>query len=147
MSHHRQSRIGVAAARPAFTLIEILVVLVFVGILAGLAYPKINAVQQSIELESAAQQVMRDLNLTQVRAVKENRTVSFTKLSATQYRIGTGETRELPSRLQFGSLTPGAIQFASFGPPLTGPATVDIQNTKGKTRRVSLNASGMATLQ
>ena len=134
-------------ARSAFTLTEVLIVLAIVGVLAALAFPKARAIQESIELESGAQQVMRDLNLTQVRAIKENRTVSFLRLSASQYQIGTGEIRELPSRLRFGSVTPAEIQFASFGPPPTGPATLDIETVTGRTRYITLNASGYASLQ
>lgn len=133
--------------RLAFTLLEVLIVLAIVGILAALAFPKAAAIQESIQLESGAQQVMRDLNLTQVRAVKENRTVSFVRLGASQYQIGTGEVRELPSKLQFGSATPAEIQFASFGPPPTGPATLDIETKTGRKRYITLNASGYASLQ
>lgn len=134
--------------RLGFTFIEVLIVLTIVGILAGLAMPKAAAIQESIELESAAQRVMRELNLTQVRAIKENRTVAFLRVSPTAYRIGAaGELRELPENIQFGSATPAQIQFASFGPPLTGQATLEIESARGRKRYVVLNASGYASLQ
>jgi type II secretion system protein H len=136
-----------ANIRSGFTLIELLVVVTFVGILAGLAFPKAAEIQESMALESGAQQVMRELNLAQVRAIKENRSVGFIRLDEKSYRIGTGETRELPDNLEFGSATPGEIRFASFGPPLTGPASLEIASIHGRKRYVVLNSSGYASLQ
>ena len=128
------------------TLIEVMLVLSVVGILAGVALPKAAAIQQSIALESGAQQLIREMNLAQVRAIKENRTVPFAFTSSTHYRIGADQPRELPSKLHFGT-TPAAIQFASFGPPLTGPATVRVESSTGKYRVIALTSNGYVTLQ
>jgi prepilin-type N-terminal cleavage/methylation domain-containing protein len=136
-----------ARARSGITLIEVVMVIAIIGIIVTWAFPKAAEIRESIELESGAQQVIRDLHLTQMRAIKENRTVSFFRVGSSQYQIGVGETRDLPSRLQFGSATPAEIQFASFGPPPTGPATLDIENAKGRKRYIVLNASGFASLQ
>jgi type II secretion system protein H len=136
-----------ANVRSGFTLIELLVVVTMVGIIAGLAFPKAAKIQESMALESGAQQVMRELNLAQVRAIKENRSVGFIRLDEKTYRIGAGETRELPDNLEFGSGTPAEIRFASFGPPLTGPASVEIASIHGRKRYVVLNSSGYASLQ
>lgn len=132
--------------RDGMTLIEILVVLSMVGILAGVALPKAAAIQESIELESGAQQLIREMNLAHVRAIKANRTVTFAFESNKEYRIGDDAPRPLPGQLHFPSVPP-AIQFASFGPPLTGPATVVIASAKGRTRSIVLNSSGYVSLQ
>ena len=128
------------------TLIEVLVVVSMVGILAGVALPKAAGIQESIALESGAQELMRQMNLAQVRAIKENRTVPFAFASSTEYQIGDAEPRSLPEKLHFSS-TPPAIQFASFGPPLTGPATILVAASTGRTRAVVVNASGHVSLQ
>lgn len=133
--------------RSGLTLIELLIVVTMVGIVAGVAFPKIAKIQESMALESGAQQVMRELNLAQVRAIKENRSVGFIRVNEKTYRIGTGETRDLPDNLAFGSATPAEIRFASFGPPLTGPASVEIASVHGRKRYVVLNSSGYASLQ
>jgi prepilin-type N-terminal cleavage/methylation domain-containing protein len=132
--------------RSGMTLIEVMVVVSAVGILAGVALPKAAAIQESIALESAAQQLMREMNLAQVRAIKENRTIPFAFTSATQYQIAADQPHALPSKLHFGT-TPAAIQFASFGPPLTGPVTVRVESNTGKYRVVALNANGYVSLQ
>lgn len=132
--------------RRGITLIEVLVVLAMVAILVGFALPKAAAIQESIALESGAQQVVRELNLAQVRAIKENRTVSFVFESETVYRIGTGEARPLPSSLRFYSAPP-EIQFASFGPPVSGPVTLTLASSTGRTRSIVMNATGYVTLQ
>ena len=133
-------------AQRGMTLIEVMIVLSIVGIVVGMALPKAAAIQESMQLESGAQQLMRELNLAQVRAIKENRTVSFVFESDSVYRIGTGEARPLPGSLRFGSV-PSPIQFASFGPPLSGPATIQIVSPKGRARSLALNSSGYVTLQ
>jgi type II secretion system protein H len=144
---NQSGHFDLAHFRSGFTLIELLVVVTMVGIAAGIALPKAAEIQESMALESGAQQIMRELNLAQVRAIKENRTVGFIRLDERSYRIGTGETRELPENLEFGSATPGEIRFASFGPPLTGPASLEIASVHGRKRYVVLNSSGYASLQ
>lgn len=133
-------------AQRGMTLVEVLVVLTMVGILAGVALPKASAIQESMELESGAQQLMRELSLAQVRAIKENRTVAFAFESEKEYRIGNEYPRALPGSLRFAS-SPAPIQFASFGPPISGPATVAIASTSGRMRYVVLNGAGLVTLQ
>src|SRR5688500_16839456 len=108
------------SSRHGMTLIEVMLVVSIVGIVAGAALPKAAAILESMALESGAQQLIREMNLAQVRAIKENRTVVFGFASETEYQIGNDGPRPLPGSLRFGSV-PAAIQFASFGPPLTGP--------------------------
>ncbi len=133
-------------AQRGMTLIEVLVAITIVAILTGVALPKAAAIQESIELESGAQQLMRELNLAQVRAIKENRTVVFAFEGDTEYRVDTDAPRPLPGALRFGA-APSQIQFASFGPPPTGPAAVQLASPRGRTRSVMVNASGFVTLQ
>lgn len=132
--------------RCGMTLIEVLVVVALIAILIGVVLPKAAAIQESIELESGAQHLMRELNAAQVRAVKENRTVVFGFEDDDAYRIGADAARPLPGSLKFGS-APSEIRFASFGPLLTGPATIQIASPRGRTRSVMVNASGHVTLQ
>lgn len=66
-----------ARTKSAFTLVEILVVLVIIGIIAAFAAPAMNAVLKSSKMTTAADQIMRDLNLARQTAIKDNAPVEF----------------------------------------------------------------------
>jgi prepilin-type N-terminal cleavage/methylation domain-containing protein len=137
-----------AGSRRGMSAIETLVVLAMIGVLTAIAFPKIVTIRQQMELSSSADQVLRELNLVQMRAVKESRAISFYRLNSRDYRIGDTEMRQLPSGVSFGAGTPAEIRFASFGPLITGPAAVELEAVQiNKKKRVVLNASGFAKVQ
>ena len=71
------------------SLIELLVVLVIVGILAGFGVPEYGRFAAKSRVRSAATDLMQNMRLTRTMAIKENRTyiITFTPASNT-YSIG-----------------------------------------------------------
>jgi len=61
----------------AFTLVEILVVLVIIGIIAAFAGPAMNAILKSSKMTTAADQLVRELSLARQVAVRDNSPVEF----------------------------------------------------------------------
>jgi len=79
MSHsYRQNRFG-------FTLLELMIVLIIMGIILGLAMPNILQMYRRHEVKAAAQQVRAELAEARVNAVEQGETYLF------RFRPGTGE--------------------------------------------------------
>jgi len=126
------------------TLMEVLLVLSIIGIVMAIALPRIVAIRNALTLDAAAQEVVAQLNLSRSEAIRRNVAVSFVKISASQFRVGTLTQRDLPGGVTFGTSTPDSVRFASFGPPSTGAATLALQ-IGSRTRNVRVNAAGYAS--
>ncbi len=132
--------------RGGFTLVELMTCLVIMSVIAGMAFPRFAEARRAMSLDSAAQQLMRDLHLAQTEATKRNQTVSVRWLASDQYQIDSLAVRELDKGVRFATGTPLIVSFASFGPLVTGAATFDLElGTHHK--RVHVNAAGFVTLQ
>lgn len=59
------------------TLIELLIVLVLLGLLAGLAVPSLTRLAASLRSQGALDRLVADLNLARILAVREGRTVEL----------------------------------------------------------------------
>ena len=113
-----------------FTLPEVLVTIIILGILAGIAFPSFFSVIESRRVDTATNQMVGDLRLAHSKASSRLTTyrVCFPSNSQT-YKIGlqttTGacaaspplETRTLPAGTQTGTapVTPAAIAFCADG--------------------------------
>lgn len=82
-----------------FTLIEILVVLVVVGLLAGIAIPNLQKVVQRIEISSQRQAVIGELAGLGYRAYVTGQPISLGK-KAGNSRPGENDPLHLPDRWQ-----------------------------------------------
>jgi type II secretory pathway pseudopilin PulG len=127
------------------TLVELLVVLAMVGAIMVVAMPSITKFRQRMRLDSAAYELVGDLQLAQVEAVKRNQSLQVTLMGTTQYQIDSIGTRTLTDGVEFYS-APVAVRFAAFGPPVTGPATY-ILKLGSRQKSVVLSASGQARVQ
>ncbi len=114
--------------RGGFTLIEMLIVVVLLGIMSSIAMPKFWQYRQAWKLESGGQQIIGDLQRARIAAIKRNRTVFLRKTGSSAYEIRYMGNRTLPDGSVFGAGTPDSVAFAPFGPVLTGPATYRIES-------------------
>lgn len=68
--------------RSGYTLLELLVGVVLIGILSGLAFPRMEGAMQLIRVRSALRRLTVDLHLARMLAVREGRPVDVDLVSA-----------------------------------------------------------------
>jgi type II secretory pathway pseudopilin PulG len=127
------------------TLIELLIVVVMMGAILLVALPSFSTFRERMRLDAAAYELVGDLQLAQIEAIKRNQSLQVTLLGLTQYRIDSIGTRTLTDGVEF-YLAPALVRFASFGPPVTGPATYTLK-LGSRQKSVIVNASGLARVQ
>jgi prepilin-type N-terminal cleavage/methylation domain-containing protein len=131
--------------RSGFSLIEMLVVVVVVGILLAIAFPRSAAAYRRLQVENAVEQLARDLTRTQTQAIKQNTSLSLIRTSATTYTVGA-LTRTLPDGVSFSVASPDSATFAAFGPTITGPAEFVLSSGSWQ-RSVKLSTAGRVTVR
>lgn len=115
-------------ARPAgaagFTLIEVLVVMVILGIVAGLVLARGPARSAGLDLHTQASQLAQALRGARGQAIATNRRVTFVLVPAQHsYRVGAGPQRLLMQPVAV-SMAAGAITFAPDGSASGGTITL-----------------------
>lgn len=73
--------------RGGYTLAELLIVIVIMGIVASIAVPRLSGMIRNLSARSAVSKVVSDLTLARTQAVREGRTVSLRVVSAGSYRV------------------------------------------------------------
>lgn len=126
------------------TLVELMVAVSVLAIGTSVAIPRITAIRDKLSLEAAAQELVHQLNLARSEAIRRNQPTSFYKRSEKTFQIGTLTARALPGHVTFAAGAPDSVRYASFGPPVTGAATITLQ-VGTSTRTVRVNAAGYAS--
>jgi prepilin-type N-terminal cleavage/methylation domain-containing protein len=142
MTSAHTSRAASRPRRPAFTLLELVVVLALVGITAAIAVPRFASASQNYRARAAAQRLVADLAYIQSRATMTSSTLAltfsvgtgrYTVLGVTDPRTGAGiytvdlaeppfEAKVVSTTLAGAKRTAGAVQlrFDGYGVPSAG---------------------------
>jgi prepilin-type N-terminal cleavage/methylation domain-containing protein len=139
-------------SRRGFTLVEIALVVVIMGMLLAIAAPRFTAMRNGLQLKTAAEQLAGELRRAQIEAIKLNKTIRVSKTSTSTYAVES--LTPAVTLLYNRSFEPGVgfaagamtVSFASFGPPIGGGAAFPI-TFGGRTRTVTVGANGIITIQ
>ena len=121
-SHHLRGRLE-QRCRRAFTLLEMLIVLIIIAMLAALALPAIRGALESRAIDSAAQQLLEDISLARQKAISSRSVVALVFISDlvfnnTEVPLANADAEELAAikRLKAGAFTHYAFyQFRRVG--------------------------------
>lgn len=126
-----------------FTLLEILIVLLMIGILATIGFVSLIRYRQGLLLQQATTQIAADLNFARSQARNSSSDWSFQITTSGRYQVGpkatvgTTTAKVLPSGVTFGSIT--TINFtAPYG---------QLDPGSGNYTGLTLNGPGGATGQ
>ncbi|MBZ9572723.1 prepilin-type N-terminal cleavage/methylation domain-containing protein [Patescibacteria group bacterium] len=141
----------------SFTLIELLVVISVIGIIAGISWGSVRALQPSLRLGSIVRDLSTDLRSAQRLAVTEqvNHGVRFST-STCQYQIiryGTTKKnifkKSLPKGISFHQITGLTNDEVIFNPygAVKETGTISLINTKGETKTIEVRPSGFVKIK
>lgn len=137
---------GGLSARPGFTLLEIMIVMVIACVLMAIALPGAGRLQRAMQMDSGAQQFSRELTRAQTEAIKRNRSRSVKKVNDSTYQVEGMAAAVLPDGVKFAATSADSVRFAAFGPPPAGGAVFGLQ-LADLSRRVTVTASGLVSVQ
>ena len=143
--------------RSGFTLFELLTTIVLIGIILGIAYPRIMQMSQGISLRSARGALITALNVSKSSAIVSGK-CSFLRLASNSVTVFTtacqgGTQIEVVSSRNFGvdygvtttlnGVTTDSIGFDPRGIPINNAVTNTFIVTKGaNTRNVVVGLYG-----
>ena len=134
--------------RRGFSLIELIVVIVVFGILAGMAVPQFIAFRPKNRLNGAARQIYSELMWARSKAVNENSAyvVTFPTNQTMQIAGSTTKTVNIQTEYSDVTLTSSAstITFSSRGTTDVTP-TITLTNSGG-TKTVTVRITGTASI-
>jgi type IV fimbrial biogenesis protein FimT len=131
---------------------ELLITLAILAILLAIAVPRMGLWIRSNRVGAAYNEVVSDISVARLRALRAGQQSSFTIASSTSYNIvvnGTTVKSVSLSRAYPGvtlSPTSGSITFNSRGIRTTDtPANITLTSSSGSSRTMSINALGKVT--
>jgi prepilin-type N-terminal cleavage/methylation domain-containing protein len=125
-----------------FTLAELMIVVLIMGILAAFTAPQLHGLLRSYRLNGAARLVWTDVHKARMLAIKERRSVrvDFTSTSYNVVRVDTGQVifrRNLSGDypgITVGNPPDNSVSFLSTGTAAGAIPTVQIQGPSGSKR-------------
>ena len=148
MKSLRQSESG-------FTITELMVVVVVLGILAAIAVPSFQSLTQSQQIKNASFELFSSLSLARSEAIKRNNNVTLAPLVAGDWGQGwtitsaTGATGDIKSQsaLKGVVITPaaaGSVVYARTGRTAAASFRMDVSPVNTSIRRcIVIGLSGM----
>jgi prepilin-type N-terminal cleavage/methylation domain-containing protein len=130
-----------------FTLIEVLIVVVLLGLIGALASRLLRAEVEAFQVANAARQLAGDLSRSAVEAMRRNRSLTLTRTGVSGYSIEQIGTRTLPDGVTFDEArSASTVRFATLGPPVTGAATFVLRRADLQ-RTVRVTSSGLVVVE
>jgi prepilin-type N-terminal cleavage/methylation domain-containing protein len=136
--------------RRGFSLIEMLIVIVIIGIGSALSIKGMVSIRSSFTLDQAAQELQSQLRRAQSEAIRQNRRITVTMVNDSTYRLSVTASgtliveEQLPWPVKFVTPSAASVIVQSFGHPLTSAQFV-VANYRSK-RTVAVSALGRVTV-
>ena len=141
------------ARAEGFTVVEVAVVLVILGISAAMAMPSVLDVMSRVQLKGAARQVMSDLMWAKMQSVSEQNPFRIIPLSEHEYeilddddnngKVDSGEWRGVRDiRDQYHNVTMRFSSAPTFFPRGSArPGTIILKNKSGS-KKIKVHLTG-----
>ena len=139
-----------------FTLIEMIIVIVIIGIISAISLPTYKKIKPSIDLSATTREIASDLRYAQQLAVTEQVTYSIKfdfsqkQYSITQTESGqTIKTKNITPQISIKSitgLTDNTARFNATGAALESGAIV-LVNLAGRESTIEIKPSGYVKIQ
>jgi len=150
MDSGRRLEVISVRARPAkgFSLLELLIVLVMMGLIAGVGYASLRGMMEKNRLDAATAQVANDLSRARSYAQTKNLASNWKKLSDTTYQLQLGSDVKqytLPDGIKFSNLPNGT--YVKYAPPygevrvngsVISALKIELTNEKGDSTEVRI---------
>lgn len=134
-----------------FTLFELVLVIILIGVLAAIAVPRFSLTDSSVHAQAA--QIARDIRHVQMLAMSQGRTLTFESLGGGYRCVDAGSTviTDPASQQPFNftlsngvTLSAGSLSFDSLGRPVNAGtllAAAVTFNTSGDAQNATLSVS------
>lgn len=134
-----------------FSLIELAIVLVVMGILVGFSVPSFQRISSTYQLQASAENVAGQLRLARERAIATGVEQPIHIPNPTTYHLhypsGISTTWTLPRGITFTASTSGSWYHLKTDGRSDEAGLIILQNTRGIRDTVSVQLSGLVLIQ